>query len=150
MHHGLAFIALAQVKRRGIDHHQQLGTRGFSLPGRRFKPGILANQHTKGHAVLALAHMKNASTLPWREITPLIKDLVIRQFLLGVGLHTQAVLQYISCVKKLRHGNAVRTQAGAAIHRGRAANHHTQVTQVGQLAGNKVDGILTRLNKSRP
>ena len=150
MHHGLAFIALAQVKWRGIDHHQQLGARGFSLPGRRFKPGILANQQTKGHAFLALTHMKNASALPRREITPLVKDLVIGKLLLGVGVHAQAVLQHISRVIKPRQGDAVRTQAGAAIHRDRAANHHAQVTQVGQLAGNKVDGILTRLDKSRP
>ena len=131
MHHGLAFIALAQVKWRGIDHHQQLGARGFSLLGRRFKPGVLANQHTKGHAVVALTHMKNASALPRREITTLIKDLVIGQFLLGIGVHAQAVLQHISRVIKPRQGDAVRTQAGAAIHLGRASNHHTQARQTG-------------------
>ena len=111
LHHHLALIALADVKRRRVDHHQQLRPGVFGQPRRLFKPGVLADQQPDPHGAFALAGFKDANALPRREIAPLVKHLVVGQFTFRVGRDDYALPQHPGGVVALLHGHALGTQS---------------------------------------
>jgi len=130
LHHQLALAALADMKRRGIDHHQQFGTGLFGLARGFFKPGVFADQQADADGAacgFVAFHLENAGALSRREITALVKHLVIGQFALGIGVDDAAFPQYPGRIVALLDGHAFGAQAGAAVTAGRSANHHRQV-----------------------
>ena len=104
-HHLLTLIAFANVKRRGVDDHQQLGTGGPGQPGGLLKPGIFTNQQTHLDAAVSLARLKDADALPWREIAVLVKHLVVGQLPLGIGGHNSPLAQHAGRVVAALDGN---------------------------------------------
>ena len=125
-HHHFTLAALADVKRRRIDDHQQFSA-GLPAQARGFfKPGILANQQAYADGVVALAGLKNAGALAGREITALVKHLVIGQLAFGVGFNDAAFAQHAGGIVALLHLHAFGVQAQAAVAVGRRAHHHSQ------------------------
>ena len=126
LHRAFALGALAAMKRRCVDDRQHLRAGRLGLQRGRFKPGVLANQQADGHALGALTHMKHASPLAGREVTPLVKDLVVGQLLLGVSVQAATVLQHMRCVEKPGHRNTARAQTLHILAVAGAAEHHDQ------------------------
>ena len=126
LHGAFALGTLAAMKRRCVDDRQHLRASGLGLQGGRVKPGVLANQQANGHALRALAHMKHASPLAGREVTPLVKNLVVGQLLLGIGVQAAAVLQHVRCIEQPGHRDAARAQALHTLAVAGTTQHHDQ------------------------
>ena len=124
-HHVFAFVAFARVKWRRIDHHQHLGPGLLRQAGGLVKPSVFANQQPDFDRIAALPRREHAGAGAGREVTPLVKHLVVRQLAFGVGVNHHPALQYPRGVVALLHGNAFGAQA-VARHYGRA-DHHDQV-----------------------
>ena len=128
LHHALTLTALANVKWRGIDHDQQLSPSGFGIIGRRVKPGVFTNQQADLDACVnsqvIATRVKHAGAVARREITPLVKHLVVGQLALGVGVDDLPLTQHQSRVVPLLYCHAFGTQAVA--RHDRRANHHCQ------------------------
>ena len=132
-HHDLALAPFACVKGRGVDHHQQLGPGLFSQLGRLLKPGVFADQQADMKDLTVVCrHRKNAHAVARREVTSLVKHLVIGQLAFGVGVQHVAFLQHPRCIVALLHGHAFGTHAARCViarpgvaKRGRT-HHHSQ------------------------
>ena len=70
--------------------------------------------------------MKHASPLAGREVTPLVKNLVVGQLLLGVGVQAAAVLQHVRCIEQPGHRDAARAQTLYTLAVDGTAQHHNQ------------------------
>jgi hypothetical protein len=140
-HGGFALVALADMKRRGVDDGQQFRARFSGQPRRRLEPGVLADQQ----ANLEATRLEHADALPGREIAPLVEHLVVGQFALGIGRHHITAAQHTGRVQAVLHRHA----AGAPVAAGRMAHHHRQVFQCCQFIGHPFHGIMAGRNEGR-
>ena len=111
--------ALAHVERRRVDDSQHFRPGLFGQARRLFKPGVFTNQQ----ADLDALHLKHTHTLPWREITALVKHLVVGQLAFGVGVLHHTMPQHTGHVEALLH----RHRAGAGVAAAGVAHHHHHV-----------------------
>ena len=87
-------------------------------------PGILTNQPAHAHAL----HAEYTGTVARREVSALVKHLVIGQLALGIARHHTALAERTGFVQTLRHRNRARALAQTL----RMSHHHVQVFQIGQ------------------
>ena len=139
-------VTLADMKRRCVDHRQQLGT-GLCRQSRRcFKPGVLTDQQADPDPVARFTSLKYAHLAAWREIASLVKHLVIGQLALGVGGQHLPFAQHAGGIEALLH----RDRAGAQITAGGVADYHTKVFQIRQRSSQRLHGLVARGDKRRP
>ena len=135
-HHELAFAALADVERRGVDDDQQLGTGLPGQPGGLVKPGVFADQQADIDGLAAFAifciDLENASALPRCEVAALIKYLVVGQLAFGVSVQHTALLQHPRGIVALLHRHAFGAHAAQGFVSGPGvaarwrSHHHRQ------------------------
>ena len=112
------------MKRRGVDDDQQISAGIFGRLRRRVKPGVLTNQQAYLHTHVIAFYLKHTRRVARREVTPLVKHLVVGQLALGIGCQHFAFAKHFGGVVALLHSHAFGAQA-VTCHHGRA-NHHRQ------------------------
>ena len=122
-HDRLAFIALAYVKGRGVDHSKHLRAGLLRQTCWLLKPSVFANQQAHAYACTFLARFEHAYPVARHKVAPLIKHLVIRQFALCVGGDHLAVAQHAGAVEALLHRHRSCTPTATL----RVAHHHSHV-----------------------
>ena len=90
-HRSLAFGTFTPVVRRGVDHYEQLSPQCLAVLGGAWAPGIFANQHADfDRLALGIGHLNHTRPIPRFEIALFVKNLVVGQLSLDIGVQHMA------------------------------------------------------------